>query len=194
MSTIIRSLPADFQQNLAAPKKIEKQFMQALTAANLMFDTSKTFSGVERFDTKVATGVNRITFFDGSSAFPFDSNVQGTVKPNSEHDYYYAIRFSHIDGDVSKAFIPGLPNDEAIVGGLLNLSVNGVVMLSNVPLTEIMGINQDNTEQISGIYLLKVPIWWPGQTSIRFELIFPNAVPTLDVKLRASFIGVGLIS
>ena len=198
MSTIIRSLPSDFQQGLQNPKKLTKSFMGALAAENLVFDTSKTFASVERFDTKMATGNNRLTFFDGQSAFPFVSNVQGSVKPNSEHDCYYACRISYSEIDImsdSGFFIPGLPQNPEIHRGLINLSVNGVVMLSNVPLTEIFGVNEDISEIVTGVYTFPVPIWWPGQTSVRCELTFPAAVTgEIKTELRFTFIGVGLIS
>lgn len=192
--SIIRSLPADFQQSLKYPKGLEKAFMKALDDANLKFDTSKTLAKVIRYDKKIASTFTRVTPFDGTSAFPFATNVQGAQKPNSEHDLYYAIRLSYSDESLTNApWVKGLPPDPAIQNGTFSLAINGVAQLVNIPISTFIGQDADVTEMEQGVLLLDSPIWWPGQTTCRCELNFPIAALD-DVSLMVEFIGLGLVS
>lgn len=194
--SIVRTLPADTAQNLKFPKALETNFMKALKAAGYVFDTSKTLAAVSRFDRKIVS-TTRTAFFDGQSAFPLVSNVQGSVKPNSEHDLYYAIRIStgQPEGDILTApFNPGVnPTVPQVSNGLFNLSVNGVTQLKNVPMTEFIGQANSITQMESGIFFLPVPIWWPGQTSVVCE-IQSTAVPAFAYAIQVEFIGLGLVS
>lgn len=193
--SIIRSLPADFAAVLKKPGGLEKAFMDAANEAGLVFDTSKTLASVTRFDKKDCSGLQRVSFFDGQSTFPFQSNVQGTTKPNSEHDYYYAVRLQYGELRVlDSIYQPGIQADAVISQGLFNLSVNGVSQLVNVPIADFLGTNANITQMESGIYFLPVPIWWPGQTSVRAEISFPTAVTLENAALMLEFIGVGLVS
>jgi hypothetical protein len=196
--SIIRNLPADVAAYLKNPKGFEMAFMKALKTAGLVFDTSKTLAQVTRFDKKDVTQV-RTTFFDGQSTFPLQSNVQGSVKPNSEHDLYYAIRVQVAEleeaGTPLKGIFqpgPSLTGPE-LVNGVFNLSVNGVSQLVNVPIADFLGFQSNITQMESGIYFLSSPIWWPGQTSVRCEVQL-DAVPSTPTALMVEFIGVGLVS
>lgn len=192
--SIIRSLPADFQQSLKYPKGLEKAFMKALNEANLKFDTSKTLAKVIRYDKKSTTGLTRITPFDGTSNFPYQSNIQGAQKPNSEHDLYYAIRLSYSDETIDDGlWTKGLPPDPQIQNGTFSLSINGVAQLVNIPISTFIGQDADVTEMEQGIFLLDSPIWWPGQTTCRCELNFENPAKSGN-GLMVELIGLGLVS
>jgi hypothetical protein len=197
--SIIRILPADVQAVMKNPKGMEKAFMGYLKEKGLVFSTSKTFAGVCRFDKRIADGVQtEIEFFNGTSTFPFQTNIQTGIKPDSEHDMYYCLRIksgvAEQPGNSNTAvLLPGFSAAAVLRNGLLNVSVNGEVQMNNYPLNEALGVSDGMSEMESGFIFLPVAICWPGQTSVKISMRFPSAVPQNTV-IELDLFGVGMIS
>jgi hypothetical protein len=192
--SIIRSLPADFQQYLKNPDGLTEAFMRTIAKNNLQFSNSKTIAKVVRFDTKTAAANQRqFNFFDGTvaAAFPFNTNVQGATKPDSEHDIYYAMRIlTRLDKE--EQFEAGII-DPLMQLGNVTFTTNGVIRLRNVPLSEFLGQPATVTEMEQGVFLFDMPIIWPGQTSVELTVNFADPVP-VGSEMRIDLIGLGLIS
>ena len=204
-------IPLQIQKRFANPGKLENDFMNYLSKANLPVQQSKTIATQVLYDAKRVDGFQTIEFFTGNFA-QNATNIEGDfVRPASEHFLIYGIMASvarPTDGQVAngqfrwqkgftsaQAFTdtPEVPFQNAQV----SIQVNSVRYLKYIPTTEWDGeLKTDD----SGWCNLNTPILWPGQTSLQLKLetndnsiLFPSPGAGNQTFVRFDLYLIGLI-
>lgn len=204
-------LPIEIAQRLKFPGQIEKAFLQYLKRAKLSIDQSKTIASQNLYHRKSITGLNTVQFFTGQ----YDQNETNVptgsfLRPASEHFVIYGIKLSAVftnlpitnvaqqvfTGGITDSFTLVSSEVQKLVQSQMNLVVNGIQVLKNMPLSEsVANITTEN----QGVILLNEPVIWAGQTEIDLSIAAKNGVQWGDagsnfyMGLGVELIGIGLI-
>ena len=202
-------IPLQIQKRFANPGKLENDFMNYLSKANLPVQQSKTIATQVLYDAKRVDTFQSIEFFTGNFQQNL-TNIEGDfVRPASEHFLIYGIMASFCEfrngatsGDFPwiKGFTSQGPfNDNQFVpfqNAQVSIEVNSVRYLKYVPTTEW---DTETKDKSSGWCYLNTPILWPGQTQLKLTLetndnsiIFP-AQQDSQTFVRFDLYGIGLI-
>lgn len=204
-------IPLQIQKRFANPGKLERDFMNYISKANLPVQQSKTISTQVLYDCKRVDGFQSVEFFTGQFVQNL-TNIEGDfVRPASEHFLIYGIMASVVnasDANVGngqlqwqKGFTSAVAfNDQPAVpfqNAQVSIQVNSVRYLKYVPTTEWDGELKTDS---SGWCKLNTPILWPGQTSLVLELqtnaqniTFPQTAQGVQTLVRFDLYGIGLI-
>ena len=185
-------IPADIIGRLKNPGQIEKWFINYLLKAKLTIDNSKTLARVTYYDKKLVTGQTQVTFFDGQSTFPNNSNVQNAVKPQTEHALIWGVRiFTGANAVIEQTdWTVGLGALADLKNARLTVRSNKVTMLSDIPLNEALpGL----TNRDASFIPFEEPIIWAGQQTLDFNIDIPVAVGVASTNVMVSLVGIGYI-
>lgn len=195
-------IPQDVRAGIANPGRLEQQFMEMLRAANLNFDNSKTIAVVDFFDSKNFNAISNAEFFDGnSSATAGETNVNSTVRPQSEHALIYGMKILTANEDpvfAQNELQDGLVNMPApLQNGVFQVQVNGVNQTAKIPLRRVSdtSVNQGGGAN-AGMFYFDVPWFWPGQQDLKIRMSTAGnlVTPVGDSWVEVQIFGIGLIS
>jgi len=181
----------ELEERLLHPDRIKKALIN--WAKENYPDTlklDKTIAGVAFYDQLKVEGLTRAQFFEGQ-ATPARTNLQTFERPKDEHVAVYGLRILQGAADP----VNTTNWDDNMVAALKNATLtfrsNGVIMLRDYPLTEVL---QSQTGEYYGLISLKELIFWAGQSTIEVEIDFDVAPAVLNQNLRVQLLGYGFIS
>ena len=204
-------LPLQIQKRFANPGKLENDFMNYITKANLPVQQSKTIATQVLYDAEQVSTFQSVEFFTGNFVQNL-TNIEGDfVRPASEHFLIYGIMASYCDVTTAQAtagqfqWLKGFTSGQAFgdapeipfQNAQVSIQVNSVRYLKYVPTTEWDG---ELKTDASGWCYLNTPILWPGQTSLNLTLetnaqniTFPQPAQGSQTFVRFDLYGIGLI-
>ena len=204
-------IPLQIQKRFANPGKLENDFMNYLSKANLPVNQSKTIATQVLYDAKRVDGFQSVEFFTGNYN-ALNTNIEGDyVRPASEHFLIYGIMASFAnpvpDANANNGqydWIKGFTTTNAFAdtqqiplqNAQVSIEINSVRYNKYIPTTEWDGELKDRS---NGWCFLNTPLLWPGQTQMKLVLetndnaiLFPTTAAN-QFLVRFDLYGIGLI-
>lgn len=159
----------------------------------------KTAADFILFDQLRAVGSTQLNFFTGAFSTG-RSNFPGQfILPQSEHAIILGLRV--LDGAnatvEATGWQPGVA-DAAAKNGQINVSINGQVVITGLPMTGfdtnlLSATHAGETDENRGFFFLYEPLVLLGQQQITASVVFPAASATANYNLRVELHGVRFI-
>lgn len=179
-------------KQFANPKAFEEAFYKYLAASGAKMVQDKTIAYQVLNDARQLNGQTITDYFTGPLD-PQQTNIENSyTRPESEHFLIVAIRCYYGSGAVTACdFTRGIPENINTTNSTIDLYVNSVRMLKEIPLT----VFNENTfaSENRGTLLLDEPILWQGQEDMLLQVKNKSNEAFSNECLRFDLVGIGMI-